>query len=320
MGIAHDATERLRRLLAIPADYQIFFVASSTEAMERIIQNTAAKRTHHFVNGAFSEVFFTLARQLGKQATEHRVPWGQGFTAEDMVVPDDAELVTFTHNESGTGAMLDLAYVYDYKKAHPDTIVALDVVSSAPIVTLDFKFLDCIFFSVQKGFGLPAGLGVLIVSPAALARAAQLAVRPGYSTGSYHSFANLSQWAVKDQTPETPNVLGVYLLGRVAAAMEAEGIEHIRKRVTDRAASIYKVIDDHPTLKPFVARPEHRSSTIISVDVSDSARYIAPLAEQGLLIGGGYGDYQSRLLRIANFPAVSDEQMQELLAVLPGLR
>jgi len=150
------AVDNLRTLMTIPQDYRIFFVGSASEAMERTIQNMAESRTHHFVNGAFSERFFLMARELGKQATETRAPWGKGFTRKQMTaVPEGVELVTFTHNETSTGVMLDLEGVYACKRAHPDALIALDVVSSAPMVPLDFAFLDCVFLSVQKALACP---------------------------------------------------------------------------------------------------------------------------------------------------------------------
>ena len=45
----------IKKLLNIPQDYHIFFVASGTEAMERSIQNCVLKYSFHFVNGSFSK-------------------------------------------------------------------------------------------------------------------------------------------------------------------------------------------------------------------------------------------------------------------------
>lgn len=319
MEMFRRTTDGLRQLMDIPADYHIYFLGSATEAMERIIQSTVRSRSHHFVNGAFSEIFFNVARQLGKDATEQRVPWGSGFGLEDMAMPDGTELVAFTHNESGTGAMLDLQDVYACKRAHPDVLVALDVVSSAPIVKLDFAYLDCVFFSVQKAYGLPAGLGVLIVSPAALAKAHSLAAQQ-HVIGSYHSFRSLAEFASKDQTPATPNVLGIYLLGRAVADLQARGIGQLRHDISARAEALYQLLDEHPTLQPFVAKPQHRSQTIIAAKVDDSALFVEPLAQQGLVIGTGYGDHQRMLLRIANFPTVDNKQMDKLLQALQSHR
>src|SRR5476651_1834405 len=45
----------LRELMDIPAEYNLMFLGSATESMERLIQGLSISRTHHFVNGAFSQ-------------------------------------------------------------------------------------------------------------------------------------------------------------------------------------------------------------------------------------------------------------------------
>ena len=74
-----------------------------------------------------------------------------------------------------------------------EKLVALDCVSALPYADIPVDKVDAVYFSVQKGFGMPAGLGVLILSPAAVAKAATIE-EAGISTGSYHSFAS---WAKK---------------------------------------------------------------------------------------------------------------------------
>jgi phosphoserine aminotransferase len=304
----------LRTLMDIPSDYHIFFLGSATEAMERIIQNTVESRSHHFVNGAFAKRFFTTAQELRKQATETRSSWGDAAKGSDMHVPKGTELAVFTHNETSTGAALHMEDIYAFKRANPEVLVAVDVVSSAPIVKLDFSYLDCVFFSVQKAFGLPAGVGVLIVSPAALAKAQYLEGKT--TTGSHHSFASLVTSAVKSQTPATPNVLGMYLLGRVAADMNDKGIDQLRERITGRAARLYELLETHAVLRPFVKDPEYRSDTVIVAQTQDSTLLARKLANEGLMVGKGYGDYKTAHLRIANFPATSGEHVDQLMTAL----
>lgn len=312
-----QTTDSLRQLMDIPDEHQIFFVSSATEAMERTIENMVERRSHHFVSGAFAERFFATAVELGKQPAASRAPWGEGFDRQDMQIDADVELAAFTHNETSTGAMLDLSDIYDFKKNHADTLIALDVVSSAPICKLDFQYLDCVFFSVQKAFGLPAGLGVMIVSPAAMEKARRLAGKS--LAGSYHSFISLEKSASKHQTPETPNVLGIYLLGRVAGAMNTHGIDNIRRDITERAARLYELIDHHKSLQAFVKDTRYRSPTVIVVEVADSRAVIDEITKHDLLVGDGYGKHKRGQIRIANFTATSDVDMTKLMRLIKSL-
>src|SRR5258706_10220842 len=59
--IFHDAVDGIKTLLAIPKNYNIVFVSSGTESMERIIENTVEKNCFHFVNGSFSTRWYEVA-------------------------------------------------------------------------------------------------------------------------------------------------------------------------------------------------------------------------------------------------------------------
>ena len=70
--------------------------------------------------------------------------------------------------------MIPAENIHKVAKQYPDKLIAVDAVSSAPYGDLDYRLLDIVFFSVQKLFGLPAGLGILIVSPRAIEKSEQL--------------------------------------------------------------------------------------------------------------------------------------------------
>lgn len=304
----------LRELLDIPEDYHVWFMGSATEAMERIIQNTVSVSSHHFVNGAFSDKFAKIARDLGTSPTCAEVAWGQGHDLRAASVPASAELIAVTQNETSTGVAIlaeDIAAIHD---RYPEKLMAVDVVSAVPYMDLDYSKADCVFFSVQKGFGLPAGLGVMIASPRALARAEELKLSK--SIGSYHSFVELAKNEAKSNTPETPNVLAIYLLNRVVGDMLARGQQAMRDRLKDNAKKLYAAIEAHPRLSPAVAEPKFRSNTVIVADVEGgSAPLIEAVKKQGFSIGAGYKDKKTTQIRIANFPAHT-EYVEGLIAAL----
>ena len=315
--IHNFAVDQLRELLDTPADYQVFFVASATEAMERTIQNCVKSQSYHLVNGSFSKRFAAIAGALGKKVQKFEKEPGQSFDPHELKVPAKAELVCFTHNETSTGAMTPLETIYEAKKQRPDVLVAVDVVSSVPVTDLDLTKVDVAFFSVQKGFGLPAGLGVMVVSPAARQKAKALEAQ-GIVTGTYHSFREMSIFAEKSQTPETPNVLGIYLLGKVAADMNRRGIETLHAETDAKLALLHEIAEVHPELKHFVAEPRHRSRTVMTLQTGrGSSYYLERLESEGIVVGSGYGsDFKEKHLRIANFPALSVEDVRVLTELL----
>jgi len=314
--IFSSTCDSLRRLLNIPSDFHIFFLSSATECMDRIIQNVVDKNSFHFVNGAFAERFYKTAIELNKNAVKAEVNYGEGFKFDEIKINNDPELIAFTQNETSTGVALNADDIYRIKEQFPDSIVAVDIVTSAPFVNLDYTKIDSAFFSVQKGFGMPAGLGVLIVNDKCIEKAKSLNER-NISIGSYHNFLALHENALKFQNTETPNVLGIYLLGKVCDALIGKGIENIRKETEAKSKLIYDFLDEHKKLKPFVKDKTIRSHTIINIEAGDKQAEIKKqLAGKGILVGSGYGKFKDTQIRIANFPMHTIDDVRRIIEVL----
>lgn len=312
--IFQSTTENVKALFDMPADWNIVFTSSATEVWERAIENLTAQQSHHLVNGAFSHRFYEIAQQLNRKPTLSFAPAGEGFS--DISVPAGTELIAVTHNETSTGVSLPVDFIHSLKSAHPETLVVVDAVSSLPYVSFDYARIDSVFFSVQKGFGMPAGLGVWCVNDRCINRAEQL-LQKGKSLGSYHSLPSLLSHAKKFQTPETPNVMGIYVLGKVAEDMLRRGISMIRRETEYKAAILYQALEQHAQLTPFVNEKAWQSKTVILAESGNhTERVSAFLCEKGIAPGDGYGKARSSQLRFANFPAHSKEQYELLVDTL----
>ncbi len=313
--IFQEAVEGLRELLGLPTDYYIFFTGSATEIWERSIQNLADEKSFHLVNGSFSKRFFEIAAQLGKSPEKIEVANGEGF--EKIInVPNDTELIAITQNETSTGVSVPLDLIYNLKIQNPHALMVVDAVSSLPFPAFDYSKLDSVFFSVQKGFGLPAGLGVWMVNDRCISTAEVLQTN-GSQIGTYHSLPALKSFASKNQTPETPNVLGIYLLGMVVKDMLRRGIETIRRETDYKAALLYHALENHSHLKPFVKEQQNRSRTVIVAETGAHTEELTrKLIEKGMQPGDGYGSAKKTQLRFANFPTHSKEQFELLVDTL----
>lgn len=316
--IYQNLSTGLKKLLSIPDDYTVFIVGSGTEAMERAIQNCVEKYSFHFVNGSFSKRFFATAQELGKKPDAIQVPLGQSFDFTKVTIPKKTELICFTHNETSVGVMIPEKEIEATAKKYPEMLIAVDTVSSAPYGDFNYQLLDVVFFSVQKLFGLPAGLGVMAVSPRAMKKAEKLAGK-GISIGSYHSFVSLLKSSGKWQTPETPPVLEMYVLEKVVADMLARGIKTIWKETESKAKLLYDFIDGHERFSAFIEDKMFRSQTVIVADVQKAKVDVKKkLSEKGFIVGSGYGEFKEKHIRIANFPAHSIEDVKNLIKELNG--
>ena len=314
-GIYAGVKSGLQELLGVPSGFHIFFTGSATEIWERSVQNLVANHAAHFVNGAFSKRYFEIAGQLGKTAFKIEAPLGSGFI-EPIALPDQTELIALTQNETSTGVSLPLNFINNFKDKYPEALIAVDAVSSVPYPEFDFTKIDSLFFSVQKGFGLPAGLGVWMVNEKCLAKAEKLS-KDGGAIGTYHSLPTLLANEKKNQTPETPNVLGIYLLGKVIEDMNMRGIQIIRKETEYKAAILYQALETNGFAKPFVKDKANRSQTVVVAECGNQTERIAKeLTKVGLNAGDGYGENKKTQLRFANFPTHSKEQFELLVDTL----
>jgi phosphoserine aminotransferase len=317
-SIYAEVVDGLKELLGIPAGFHIVFTGSATEIWERSLQSLVADQSLHFVNGAFSKKYFEIAQQLGRHPVKVEVKDGLAFN--DVAIPEcNPELIGLTHNETSTGVSLPLDFIHSFRNKYPKAIVAVDAVSSLPYPKFDFNNIDMLFFSVQKGFGLPAGLGVWIVNDKCVGKADDL-LSKGLSVGSYHSLPSLISMATKNQTPETPNVLAIFLLAKITADFVQRGITSIRQETNYKAALLYQALENLSIAKPFVKDTTLRSNTVIVAETGEhTSKIVKALEPHALYPGDGYGKAKATQLRFANFPAHSKEQYELLVDSLPKI-
>ena len=309
-GIYQETDEKLRSLVGLPDDYYMFFTSSATEVWERTLQSVVENRTLHLVNGAFSRRFSQIAEKLKYQPVIHEVPVGEVVLVSEVSTDCQPEVIGVTHNETSTGAQQPLEDLKILRDLFPSALITVDVVSSFPCVDLPFELIDSAYFSVQKCFGLPAGLGVWLVNKRTIDRALQMA--PTGRT-SYHGIDSYWDKYQKFQTPATPNVLAIYLLGQVLGDMLDKGLQRIRMESKYKSAIMYNLLDSKSEIKCLVKEKHWRSETIIVGKTKDPQSLINSLKSKGLIIGSGYGNYKQEHVRIANFPTHSKEQFEMLV-------
>lgn len=304
--VMEETSEALKELLTLPDGYDIYFLNSANEAWDRIIQNLVDKSTHHFANGAFSQKFYDFALAHHKSSSITRVPDGEKYS--EWSVPEVAELIGVTKNETSVGHSFLESEIENLRKQYPDKLIALDVVSAAPSLPINFTNIDTAYFSVQKAFGLPSGLGVWIVNE----RCHDVALKRSKNTslGSYRALPNLKKFGDKFQTPETPNMLFIYLLGKIAQDILRAGVSRMRNDTTYKAAILNQAIESHPNLNHFVKSIEHRSKTTMVAESSKAKEFLQFFEKKGLVLGSGYGPHKENHIRIANFPTHSKESIE----------
>ena len=116
----------------------------------------------------------------------------------------------------------------------------------------------------------------------------------------------------KNQTPETPNVLAIFLLSKVIKDMNNKGINKIINEIEYKSKIINLTIENHPKIYHSITNEEIRSKTVILAEtINNSKSLINQLKKNNLVIGKGYGNNKNQI-RIANFPTHSKESVEML--------
>ena len=308
-SLVRQTVADLKTKLNVPQDYTVLFTGSATECWEILAQSLTPRRSFHLYNGEFGQKWFKYAQALRPASTG--VPFGLEEVPDVAALPfspDDTDLVCITQNETSTATQLREGFILNLYNRLGGALLAVDATSSLAGLNLKFIKADIWFGSVQKCFGLPAGLGVLILSPRAVAQAKAVNDRAHYNALP----AMLSQM-LNFQTNYTPNVLGMYLLSRVLA--DREPIKAVHQHMAERAEKLYAFFEQSTPLHPLISNPETRSTTVIGLQ--GEAGLIEEIKKRaldaGLHLGSGYGPLKSTTVRIANFPAVPDAAFEALV-------
>jgi phosphoserine aminotransferase len=317
MALVQHTVAGLRQKLAIPPDYTVLFTSSATECWQVLALGLGQSGSWHWHNGAFGEKWGQAAHQLTGQAHLHPFSLAQNL-AEVFMPPAQAAgpapLICLTHCETSNGTLVDAATLAQVsaraREAWPQALVAVDATASLGGLQLPWPRLDVVFASAQKCLGLPAGLAVLVCSPRAVAQAQTLG-----QNAHYHSLVNQLSHMANWQTTHTPNVLGIYLLGRVMEHVPP--IAQMEARLQRQAADWYDFLAErgYPAL---VQTPALRAPTVVAGQGPPD--WVAQLKTEakaaGWVLGNGYGPWKSTTFRIANFPAVSQEAVAQLQGFL----
>lgn len=315
--IHFNTVANLKKLLNIPG-HKIFFFSSATECMERVILNLVYKSSFHYINGYFAQRFSNIAKQYGKPPIELICESGKSFFDEESenFIDKDAELICFTLNETSTGIALPISKIANIKKLYPEKIIVLDAVSALPFYEIDFEYVDCAFFSVQKGFGMPPGLGVLIVNDICLSKADFLSQMKGNEISAFN-FNKYSKDFDKNQTSYTPNIPAIYVLGKVCKFMLNKGLDKIRKETEEKYSLLDNFISESKVFSHFVKQPADRSKTTIAINTkSSSSVVIKKLFDLEFAVSSGYGDFKHSQIRIGNFPVHKVSDFKKLINAL----
>ncbi len=287
MDLYQETIKNLQIKLNIPTEYSIYFVNSATECWEIIAQSFVNMPFFHFYTGSFGE-------KWAKQSPKN--------TFIDSFKKDF--LVCLTPNETSNGSIFELHILNTWKNDYPQMLIACDVTSGLAGVNYPLHQGDIWFASLQKCFGLPAGLALMFVSPKAIEKAKKI-----NQTNHYNDLIHLESNFQKFQTPFTPNILTIFLLNEWAK--QTLPIQQVAEKLTQRTKKAYQWIENLKKAQPLIKNKEKRSDTVwaIQTDKQTLIELHQKALKQNIILGNGYGVWKDTTFRIANFPQIDDNEI-----------
>lgn len=310
MALVEETLGLFHEKLNLPADYSIYFTSSATECWEIISQSIISPRYVHIYNGAFGKKWFEYSQKIAENECIG-IEFGIDEKLPDLESKFD-NIICITQNETSNGTQVTMA---DLAKIQADNqLIAVDAVSSMAGIELNWPLADIWLASVQKCFGLPAGLGILVCSPKA-----KHVFSRNDPKKHYNCLFAMDKNMQSFQTTHTPNVLGIYLLNRVLK--QIPNISETSKRIKKQALDWYNFFEKSGDWELLATNSCTRSDTVIVVkgDAEKIAQLKQKTEKEGLILGKGYGDWKDSTFRIANFPAIDPDEIDRLMNLIVKL-
>ncbi|MEF9943001.1 MAG: 3-phosphoserine/phosphohydroxythreonine transaminase, partial [Burkholderiaceae bacterium] len=272
-----DETEALlRRLLGIPADYEVLLLQGGAHlqfAMVPINLMGAGTQADYIVNGVWSEKAAEEARRFGQVRVAGSIDDGAAPGAPRQGELDLDEASSYVHycsNETVNG--IEFPYVPETGRV---PLVA-DMSSHFLSRPVDVSRFGLIYAGAQKNFG-PAGLTVVIVRKDLL----------GMCGKHWPTMLDYAVHAKAGSAYNTPPTYSIYIANLVLKWLERQGgVEGIEQRNIEKSALLYDAIDASGGFYANVVERDCRSRMNVPFFLKDSAldaEFLAGADQRGLV-------------------------------------
>jgi phosphoserine aminotransferase len=303
----------LAELFGLPDSYEVALGNGGTTVFwDMATLCLIERRSQHLSFGEFSAKFAAAAAaapHLEDPEVLESPPWSH----PEAQPAEGIDLYALTHNETSTGVMMDLRR--PGRPADPGALVAVDATSGAGGLRVDPIEFDVYYFAPQKCFAADGGLWLALMSPAAVERVARIKEGGRWLPASLDLDIALANSRL-DQTYNTPALATLWLLAdQVGWMLENGGLEWCASRCERSARALYGWADSSSYARPFVAKPDDRSTVVGTIDLDDAVpagTVSKVLRANGIVDTDSYRKLGRNQLRIGMFPAVDPEDTEAL--------
>ena len=310
-NLVGSVREGLADLFNLPEGYEIITsLGGATAFWDSASFGLIRNKSAHLTYGEFSGKFATVSKKAPWLDAPEVIADEPGTAPSPSALDgSDADLVGWAHNETSTGAMVQVA------RPKTDALVAIDATSGAGGLPVDIAETDVYYFSPQKCFASDGGLWFAAFSPAALERVEEIAATDRYIP-AFLDLKTAVDNSRKNQTYNTPAVATLLMLDNQVKWMNDNGgLDGMVARTSESSSTLYNWAESRAETSPFVTDAASRSLVVGTIDFDDSidADVIAKtLRANGVLDTEPYRKLGRNQLRIGMFPAIEPDDVHTL--------
>lgn len=231
----HNKTKSdILELTGLGDDYEVLFIQGGASLQFAMIPiNFATKKNpgNYVLSGIFSRNAYKEAKILGVgevAATTEEENFCRVPRQDELKINPDAAYLHVCYNNTIYGTE------FHYVPETGDVPLFADMSSDMLSRPVDFKKFSLIYAGVQKNLG-PAGVVVVIVKKSLVEK----------SLETIPSMLRYDTYFNKNSLYNTPPAFSIYMVGKVAAWIKANGgLEEMAKRNSAKAKILYDVIDE----------------------------------------------------------------------------
>ena len=302
----------LRDMFSLPDDYEVVLSnGGSTAFWDVATYGLIRDRAQFLTFGEFGSKFAKATKDapwLGEPTVINSDPGSApSFQAEAGV-----DFYGTPHNETSTGVAIKPTRVAG---ADADALMAFDATSGAGGLLVDPAEFDVYYFAPQKCFGSDGGVWFALMSPKAIARAAEISAT-GRHIPAFLDLSTAIENSRADQTYNTPALATIFMMAEQVDWFNANGgLSWCNKRTTESSAHLYSWAEANPLTSPYVTDPSLRSQVIGTIDFDDSvdaAEIAKILRANGVVDTEPYRKLGRNQLRVAMFPSIEPADVRAL--------
>jgi phosphoserine aminotransferase len=311
-GLVGGLRESLATLHSLPDGYEVVLgLGGATAFWDAAAFGIVEEKSAHFTCGEFSSKFAAVVTGTPHLDDPVVISAEHGDAPEPKPV-DGVDVAAFIHNETSTGVLAPFSRI-------GDELVLIDGTSAAGAIPFDPSSTDVYYFSPQKALASEGGLWVSFMSPAAIERVEQIASSSRWIP-SFLSLEIAVANSRKNQTYNTPSIATLFLMARQVTSILAEGGLSVASNRSIRSSThLYEWSEASDFASPFVQKPELRSPTVVTIDLSeaiDADAVAAVLRHNGIVDTESYRKLERNQLRIATFPSIPTDDIEALTACI----